>query len=144
MCTNMGKGRSGKSDTGSLKNGFNGKWFGVSVLNNGGKRTDYYFKQEKSSVLMRVGLSGPVKKHPLHRRNLSKTQKERPGVLKLYRQRKQVSVSLRGIKSVQIIRIMSLGQELLGEIKMVGKLRETAGWPEELQKEKGEFKKEVL
>lgn len=77
MCTNMGKGRSGKSDTGSLKNGFNGKWFGVSVLNNGGKRKDYYFKQEKSGVLMKVGLAAAPKKTTVTPQEFVKNAKER-------------------------------------------------------------------
>ena len=56
-----GRGGSSGLTSGNLSNGFNGKWFGVSVTNSGGKKTEYFFKQNGKSTLMRIGLQATPK-----------------------------------------------------------------------------------
>lgn len=62
MCTNMGGNR---LSVGSLKNGFDGKWFGVEVISNGGRKTQYFFKQENGTTLIRKGLQAAPTKSPI-------------------------------------------------------------------------------
>lgn len=56
-----GRGGSSGLTSGNLSNGFNGKWFGVSVTNSGGKKTEYFFKQNGKGTLMRIGLQATPK-----------------------------------------------------------------------------------
>lgn len=51
-----GRGGASGLSSGSLQNGFNGKWFGISVTDKAGRNTEYFFKQTKASTLMRIGL----------------------------------------------------------------------------------------
>ncbi len=80
MCTNMGSTGFGGEN---LQNGFNGKWFGVSVINNGGKKTDYFFKQDRSGTMMRVGLSAAPQKASIEPQKFVENAKSRNRSVKI-------------------------------------------------------------
>lgn len=42
-----GRGGSSGISQGTLANGFNGKWFGVRVTNNGGTTREYFFDRRR-------------------------------------------------------------------------------------------------
>lgn len=57
-----GRGSSSGMGPGNLRNGFNGKWFGIKVTNNGGATSEYFFRKDGNTFLMRNDLGKTPKK----------------------------------------------------------------------------------
>lgn len=72
-----GRGGSSGISQGTLASGFNGKWFGVRVTNNGGTTKEYFFRQTENTTLMRTSLAESAKKSPVSAQKFVSNARER-------------------------------------------------------------------
>lgn len=72
-----GRGGSSGISQGTLANGFNGKWFGVRVTNDGGAIREYFFRQTENTTLMRTSLAESAKKSPVSAQKFVSNARER-------------------------------------------------------------------
>lgn len=72
-----GRGGSSGISQGTLANGFNGRWFGVRITNNGGTTREYFFRQDGTDTLMRASLSESARKSPISAQRFVENARQR-------------------------------------------------------------------